>query len=83
MRQTIKVEDFIEFGNRMVNIENNDIYTSYPPFYTREYREAWCDAMEKVLHMADRYGGFYFNKGDNPPYDSAEYFNRTYLIKNK
>ncbi len=83
MRQTIKVEDFIAFANKMVNIENHDIYTSYPSFYKREYKEAWCDAMEKVLHMADRYGGFYFNGGGNPPYDSAEYFNRTYLIKNK
>jgi hypothetical protein len=83
MRQTIRVEDFIEFGNRMVNIEMHDPYTSYPSFYTREYKEAMCDAMEKVLHISGRYGGYYFNGGENPPYDSAEFFNRTYLIKNK
>jgi hypothetical protein len=83
MKQTIRVEDFIEFANRMVNIENHVTYTSYPSFYTREYKEAMCDAMEKVLHMAGRYGGYYFNGSDNPPYDSPDYFNRTYLIKNK
>ena len=83
MKQTIRVEDFIEFGNRMVNISNHEPYVFYPSFFTREYREAMCDAMEKVLHMADRYGGYYFNGGDNPPYDSPDFFNRTYLIKNK
>jgi hypothetical protein len=83
MKQTIRVEDFIEFANRMVNIENHVTYTSYPSFYTREYKEAMCDAMEKVLHMADRYGGYYFNKEGDIPYDSPDYFNRTYLIKNK
>jgi len=81
MRQTIKVEDIVRFGNTLLSIDGDNIY---PAFGTREYKEAVCDMIEKVMHMSGRYGGYYFIDNQLPTdRNSASYFRRRYIVKQK
>ena len=83
MRQTIKVEDIVTFANKMLSFTEKDV-SLFPSMATREYKEAICDIVEKVLSVSGRYGG-YLMIDDEPSTDrnNVSYWRRKYLIKYK
>ena len=53
MKKTFKVEDLVQYVNMMLSIREKDA-VAYPQLASREYKEAMCDVVEKVLSaMAD------------------------------
>lgn len=85
MRQTIKVEDILEYGNKMLLIDP-DMCSTYPALASKEYKEAICDMLEKILHMADRYAGYQVIESDkieSTEHNNPLYWKRKYYIKHK
>lgn len=85
MRQTIKVEDIVDYANKMLRIGAEEC-TSYPALASREYKEALCDIVEKILHMSGRYAGYQVIDSDNleaSNHRSPLYWKRKYYIKHK
>lgn len=85
MRQTIKVEDILEYGNKLLMIDP-DMCSTYPALASKEYKEAVCDMLEKILHMSDRYSGYWVidsHKQESNDVNSPLYWKRKYYIKNK
>ena len=85
MRQTVRVEDIVDYGNFLLQVDASEI-KYYETFGTREYKEAICDMIEKVLQMSGRYGGYIVldsHKEEANYRHKPEFWKRKYLIKNK
>lgn len=85
MRQTIRVEDILEYGNKLLMIDP-DMCSTYPALASKEYKEAVCDMLEKILHMSGRYSGYQVIESDkieSTEHNNPLYWKRRYYIKQK
>lgn len=85
MKKTFKVEDLVQYVNMMLSIREKDA-VAYPQLASREYKEAMCDVVEKVMSRAKCYGGYQLLEVTDAAVNdrnSADFWTRRYIIKKK